>query len=87
MHGWVGGWVDGCIYITCADFFLARAGGASSAVVRDGKRALRESASAPTVEAAYELARREMVAGARTEDAREGIRAFLEKRAPVWPGE
>ena len=34
---------------------------------------------------AYELTRRVMAANAQTDDAQEGISAFLEKRDPTWP--
>jgi enoyl-CoA hydratase/carnithine racemase len=37
-------------------------------------------------EAAYEVAQKAMVANALTPDAQEGMRAFLEKRPPRWPG-
>jgi enoyl-CoA hydratase/carnithine racemase len=35
---------------------------------------------------AYELAGATMTANAATEDAREGIAAFLDKRSPTWTG-
>jgi enoyl-CoA hydratase/carnithine racemase len=59
---------------------------ASPAVVRDGKRVLAESSRVTSREEAYRIARRAMVRGAMGGDAGEGIRAFLEKRPPVWPG-
>jgi enoyl-CoA hydratase/carnithine racemase len=35
---------------------------------------------------AYQLASKVMTENAATDDAHEGIRAFLEKRAPTWTG-
>jgi 2-(1,2-epoxy-1,2-dihydrophenyl)acetyl-CoA isomerase len=49
------------------------------------KRLLRESAE-HSLETHLELETRELCANAATDDAREGIAAFLEKRAPKYQG-
>lgn len=56
---------------------------ASGATIALGKRAFYEQAALPC-SAAYGVAQPIMVANAQAPDAREGIRAFLEKRAPRW---
>jgi enoyl-CoA hydratase/carnithine racemase len=58
--------------------------GASAPVLALGKRAFYEQAGTDE-RAAYGLACAVMVENALTDDAHEGIRAFLEKRQPVWP--
>lgn len=50
-----------------------------------GKRAFYAQADAPQP-AAYIYAGEVMTMNAQADDAREGMRAFLEKRAPVWRG-
>jgi enoyl-CoA hydratase/carnithine racemase len=57
---------------------------ASSYVVALGKRAFYAQDALPE-DAAYALACAVMVDNALAEDAHEGMRAFLEKRAAVWP--
>jgi len=57
---------------------------ASAPVLALGKRAFYEQAGTDE-RAAYGLACAVMVENALTDDAHEGIRAFLEKREPVWP--
>lgn len=61
----------------------ARVAAASRAAVATGKRSVNETIDAP-LEEAYRTASAAMCANAAHEDAREGMRAFLEKRAPVW---
>jgi enoyl-CoA hydratase/carnithine racemase len=56
---------------------------ASGATVALGKRAFYEQLPL-TCPAAYDLAQPVMVENARTRDAQEGMRAFLEKRLPSW---
>ncbi len=56
---------------------------ASRPVVGIGKRAFHRQVEMPVAEA-YEYASGVMVANAAMADAREGICAFLEKRAPEW---
>ena len=56
----------------------------SPAAIRMGRRALLTMDALP-VDASLEYAQRVLPQMARTEDAREGFRAFNEKRAPVWP--
>jgi enoyl-CoA hydratase/carnithine racemase len=58
--------------------------GASPTVLALGKRAFYEQEGTDE-RAAYGLACAVMVENALTDDAHEGIRAFLEKRKPVWP--
>ena len=50
-----------------------------------GKRTFYEQAGVPQADA-YELAGKVMTENAATEDAHEGIAAFLEKRSPTWTG-
>jgi enoyl-CoA hydratase/carnithine racemase len=68
----------------CVDTYVDKLLTRSSAILALTKRALREGAGRHFEEAldhAQELYVRELV---RTEDMVEGIRAFLEKRAPAW---
>lgn len=57
----------------------------SPAAIRMGRRALVMMDTLP-VDQSLEYAQRVLPQMARTEDAREGFRAFNEKRAPIWPG-
>jgi enoyl-CoA hydratase/carnithine racemase len=57
----------------------------SPTAIRMGRRALAMMDMLP-IDAALEYGQRVLPQMARTEDAREGFRAFNEKRAPVWPG-
>jgi cyclohexa-1,5-dienecarbonyl-CoA hydratase len=56
----------------------------SPAVLREAKRALRDGAERPPAAALRRIEERYLSDLAPLADAREGIRAFLEKRAPVW---
>lgn len=58
---------------------------ASAMVLTLGKRAFYEQAGMPQDDA-YEVAGKVMADNAATDDAHEGITAFLEKRAPHWTG-
>ena len=60
-----------------------RVASAGRSVVARGKHAVGESADLP-LEEAYRRASAIMCRDAGSDDAREGIAAFLEKRAPVW---
>ena len=57
----------------------------SPAAIRLGKKAVYEQAGITLAEA-YELTSGTMVENMLTEDAAEGIAAFLQKRQPVWRG-
>ena len=57
--------------------------GKSAQAIATGKRAFYEQIDMP-VEEAFAYATREMIAGTRTDDAKEGSRAFFEKRPPAW---
>ncbi len=58
---------------------------ASPMVLALGKRTFYEQVGLPQPDA-YELASKVMTENAATDDAHEGISAFLEKRAPTWKG-
>ena len=57
---------------------------APAAVIGDGKSAFYAQIDLPQSDA-YALAEREMSAHAGSANAQEGMRAFLERRAPDWP--
>jgi len=59
--------------------------GKSPLTLAIGKEAFHRQAGLPLAEA-YAYAGAVMARNLRTEDAREGIAAFLDKRAPVWTG-
>lgn len=67
--------------------FLRRVTGLSSPVLRTMKRALRKSRELPLHEGVKEVEHVYLNELMRTKDAQEGLRAFLEKRAPVWANE
>ncbi|MGD9573211.1 MAG: enoyl-CoA hydratase [Thermoleophilia bacterium] len=56
----------------------------SRATIASGKRAVADTVDLPLDEA-YRVASAAMCDGAASPSAREGIDAFLEKRAPAWP--
>ncbi len=56
----------------------------ASATVKTGKRAFYEQAEMPLADA-YAHATQVMVANMLAREAQEGIGAFIDKRAPVWP--
>jgi enoyl-CoA hydratase/carnithine racemase len=60
-----------------------RVASASRGAVAIGKRAMRENLDLP-LEEAYRHASAVMCRNAATDDAQEGIAAFLDKREPVW---
>lgn len=62
-----------------------RVAAASASVVALGKRTFYEQAGLPQADA-YELAAKVMTENAASDDAHEGISAFLEKRSPTWTG-
>lgn len=69
-----------------ADELLADLSRKSPVVLKLAKRALRWSRSGDLVTALQAVERLYLDQLMQTEDAREGIQAFLEKRAPVWKG-
>jgi cyclohexa-1,5-dienecarbonyl-CoA hydratase len=64
--------------------WIGRIADLSGAALRFAKRAVREARRAPTSDAHRELVRTYLAELMATADANEGLRAFLEKRAPVW---
>ena len=67
------------------DALVASIAACSPTAIKLGRRALAMLDSIPLAQG-FEYAQRVLPQMARTEDAREGFRAFNEKRAPVWPG-
>jgi enoyl-CoA hydratase/carnithine racemase len=67
------------------DALVASIVASSPTAIRMGRRALAMMDTLP-LDQSLEYAQRVLPQMARTEDAREGFRAFNEKRAPVWPG-
>jgi enoyl-CoA hydratase/carnithine racemase len=67
------------------DQLVASIAASSPSAIRMGRRALAMMDTLP-LPASFEYAQRVLPQMARTEDAREGFRAFNEKRAPVWTG-
>jgi len=67
------------------DALVTSIAASSPAAIRMGRRALAMMDTLP-LDQSLEYAQRVLPQMARTEDAREGFRAFNEKRAPVWPG-
>lgn len=65
------------------DALARRIASASAYVLAIGKRAFYAQDQLPEA-AAYDIAAAVMVANAQADDANEGMRAFLEKRAPQW---
>ena len=50
------------------------------------KEGLNMAVDAPSLEAAIALENRNQLLCSKTEDAKEGMRAFIEKRSPVYTG-
>jgi enoyl-CoA hydratase/carnithine racemase len=67
------------------DKLVAAIAAGSPTAISIGRRAL-ATIDGMSIPAGLEYAQRVLPQLARTEDAREGFRAFNEKRAPVWPG-
>ncbi len=67
------------------DALVASIAASSPTAIRMGRRAL-TTLDSLSVDEGLEYAQRVLPQMARTEDAREGFRAFNEKRAPVWTG-
>ena len=67
------------------DVLVAAIAASSPTAIRMGRRAL-ATLDSLSVDEGLEYAQRVLPQMARTQDAREGFRAFNEKRAPVWTG-
>jgi enoyl-CoA hydratase/carnithine racemase len=67
------------------DTLVAAIAAGSPTAISIGRRAL-ATIDGLSVDAGLEYAQRVLPQLARTEDAREGFRAFNDKRSPVWPG-
>ena len=70
---------------SAVDALARRIAEASPLVLALGKRTFYEQAGMPQRDA-YTIAATVMTENAATDDAREGIQAFLEKRPPTWTG-
>ena len=70
---------------SAVDELARRIAEASPLVLALGKRTFYEQAGMPQRDA-YTIAAKVMTENAATDDAREGIQAFLEKRPPTWTG-
>ena len=69
--------------VAAALALAAQIAGKSPTALRMGKAAFRQQMASPLPDA-YDLASRTMVCNLLEADAREGISAFLDKRAPAW---
>jgi enoyl-CoA hydratase/carnithine racemase len=67
------------------DALAHRIAEASPMVLALGKRTFYEQVGMPQADA-YTIAAKVMTENAATDDAHEGIQAFLEKRPPTWTG-
>jgi enoyl-CoA hydratase/carnithine racemase len=67
------------------DALVTSIAASSPTAIRLGRRALLTMDALP-IDQSLEYAQRLLPQMARTEDAREGFRAFNEKRTPVWTG-
>jgi enoyl-CoA hydratase/carnithine racemase len=84
-HGMVNYVVPSAALDDKVNALIASIAASSPTAISIGRRALAMIDSVPLA-AGLEYAQRVLPQLARTEDAREGFRAFNEKRAPVWPG-
>jgi enoyl-CoA hydratase/carnithine racemase len=84
-HGIVNHVVPGAALDDKVAALVAAIAASSPTAIEIGRRALATIDGLP-LDAGLEYAQRVLPQLARTQDAREGFRAFNEKRPPVWPG-
>jgi len=82
----VGLTVSGEALDDAVDALAAQIASKAGSVLRRGKASFGRAATLPLAEA-YAFARQQALENIAHPDAREGIAAFLEKRAPNWPGD